>query len=91
MDDHSREGRVAVPISGGLDSRATVAALTRPGETPDDRLWAYSYCYSDDSVETRIARRVAQVRRLPFQAYTIRPYLFEDIERLLAWTADSSM
>ena len=35
----------------------TVADLTRPGRSAarDSRLWFYSYGYSEDSVETRIA------------------------------------
>ncbi len=88
LDDMTQSGRVAVPISGGLDSRSTVAAITRPGRQlpPDLHLWSYSYGYTDDSVETRIARQVAAVRNLPFQAYTIQPYLFDRIEEVLAWT-----
>ncbi len=88
LDDMTKSGRVAVPISGGLDSRSTVAAITRLGRQlpPDLHLWAYSYGYSDDSVETRIARQVAAARNLPFKAYTIRPYLFDRIEQVIAWT-----
>ena len=41
MDGVLADGRVAVPISGGLDSRSTVAAIGR--DVPADRLWAYSY------------------------------------------------
>jgi len=86
LDDQTRSGRVAVPVSGGLDSRSTVASLTKMGQPADDRLWSYSYGYSRDSIETRIARQVATTRRLPFQAYTIQPYLFENLERILNWT-----
>lgn len=88
LDDITKLGRVAVPISGGLDSRSTVAAITRPERQlpPDLHLWAYSYGYSDDSIEIRIARQVAAARNLPFKAYTIQPYLFDQIEQVLAWT-----
>ena len=88
MDDYTSEGRVAIPISGGLDSRSTVAAITRPERILPSKLqlWSYSYGYSDDSVETRIARRVANARHLPFTAYTIRPYLFETLANILAYT-----
>jgi hypothetical protein len=92
------ESRIAIPISGGLDSRSTVAAL--PGlrdqltkgpsvigdlssvlspQSSDD-LWAYSYGYSDDSVETRISRQIAEARSLPFTSFTIKPYLFDRID-----------
>jgi hypothetical protein len=83
--DGASHGRVAVPISGGLDSRSTVAALTR-GDRPDDagQLWSYSYGYGEDSIETRIARQVAAARRLPFEARTIGPYLFDRIGTILS-------
>ncbi|HWZ85069.1 MAG TPA: asparagine synthase-related protein [Thermoanaerobaculia bacterium] len=85
LDDQAASGRVAVPISGGLDSRSTVAALTR-GDRPAGaaRLWSYSYGYTEDSVETRIAQQVASARRLPFEAMTIGPYLFDRIGTILS-------
>ena len=85
LDDQTR-GRLAVPISGGLDSRTTVAALTRPGRAPrsDESLWSYSYGYAADSAETRIAGRVASARKLPFRALTVGPYLFGELDRVIA-------
>ncbi len=83
MDDLLADGRVAVPISGGLDSRSTVAAIDSARE-PANRLWAYSYGYQPDSVETRIAAQVAAARALPFEAFTIRPYLFPAFPRVLS-------
>ena len=50
----------------------------------DGKFWSYSYGYSDDSVETRIARQVAAARGLPFTTFTIRPYLFDRLEQVLA-------
>ena len=85
MDEQSGSPeRMAVPISGGLDSRTTVAALTRPGRKTAAALWSYSYGYAGDSVETRIARRVAEARSLPFRALTVGPYLFDELDRVLA-------
>jgi len=85
MRDHTGGGRVALPISGGLDSRSTIAAITPGSGLPaSSHLWSYSYGYSDDSVETRIARQVAGARGLPFSAITIRPYLFDRIDQILA-------
>ena len=83
MDDLLAEGRVAVPISGGLDSRSTVAAIDPTGPARA-RLWAYSYGYQPDSIETRLAAQVAAARALPFQAFTIRPYLFAALPRVLS-------
>ena len=75
-------GRVAVPISGGLDSRTTVAMLA-PADRP---LWSYSYGYGAGSVETRIARRVAAARALPFDAFCVPEYLFDRMDDVLAAT-----
>jgi hypothetical protein len=77
MDDR----RVAFPISGGLDSRSTIAALSSSPKT--EKIWTYSYGYSDDSVETTIARRIAKSRNLRFNAYTIQPYLFEQLQTIM--------
>ncbi len=89
LAEQSSAGRIAIPLSGGLDSRSTVASLTqqvRAGAPPDERFWAYSYGYTDNSVETRIAREIARARRLPFQAHTIKPYLFDRLDQILACT-----
>lgn len=84
LDDQSANGRLAVPISGGLDSRSTVAALTRPGREPGASVWSYSYGYTDGSVETRIAREIAEARGLPFEAVTVGPYLFDRLGLVLS-------
>ena len=84
LSSQTQNGRVAIPISGGLDSRSTVAVINPSnGHFPSDqRLWSYSYGYSDNSVETGIARRVAAARGLPFQSFTIRPYLFDKLDQI---------
>jgi asparagine synthase (glutamine-hydrolysing) len=85
MDEQMQGGRIAIPISGGLDSRSTVAAITQPRGQAEDysHVWAYSYGCSDYSIETRIARQVAAKRRLPFNAFTIKPYLFDRLDLVL--------
>jgi hypothetical protein len=79
--DLTRERRVAVPISGGLDSRSTVAAL--PAGDDAGPLWTYSYGYTSRSIEKRIAQEVAAARDLTFEAFTIRPYLFDRLGTVL--------
>lgn len=83
MNDLTAAGRIALPISGGLDSRSTVATIA-PDSPAHARLWAYSYGYSDDSVETRIAKEVAAARGLAFDAFTIGPYLFDRLPDIIA-------
>lgn len=83
--DEQATGRLAVPISGGLDSRSTVAALTRADRPAGAaRLWSYSYGYGGDSPETRIAGAIASARGLPFEALTIGPYLFDRLDTIQA-------
>ncbi len=86
LTEHAAGCRLAVPISGGLDSRTTVAVLTEQNgaRSGPGNFWAYSYGYSEDSVETRIASRVAAARQLSFEALTIRPYLFERLDEVLS-------
>ena len=84
MLDQTRDGRVALPISGGLDSRSTTTiAENGHRATEGGNLWAYSYGYTGDSPETNIARRIANARGLPFQAFTIKPYLFQKLDQVL--------
>jgi len=83
LAEQTSSGRVAVPISGGLDSRTTVAMVTEPGRRPPDRFWAYTYGYGDDSVETAIGRRVAEARALPVRSISIGRYLFDRLDDVL--------
>lgn len=82
MDEVTRDlfasGRIAVPISGGLDSRTLAGLSVSAGR--NEGLWSYSYGYTDDSIETRIATNVAQSLSLPFKPFTIDNYLFRNID-----------
>lgn len=75
LEDQTREGRVALPLSGGLDSR-TVAACLPEGAKP----FSYGYGYTPDSIEIRIARQVAGAAGLRFRPHVIRPYLFDKLD-----------
>ena len=79
ISDQTASGRVAIPISGGLDSRTIVGALDREA---CQRVYAYSYGYTDSSIEVSIARKIALSSNLNFQAFTIQPYLFDDIQHV---------
>lgn len=87
LDEQVGDDRVGLPVSGGLDSRLTVAALTRPDSpVPQEQLWAYAYGYDATSPELRIAGAVAEARGLPLHAATVPPYLFERFDEVLAAT-----
>ena len=75
---------LAVPISGGLDSRSTLVPLTDPSSCQAEDLFFFSYGYGEDSVETAIARQLARKRNLDLTTWAIRPYLFDQLERALA-------
>src|SRR5262249_14757494 len=83
LAEQTASGRVAIPISGGLDSRTTVALLTESGRSATERFWAYTYGYGDDSVETSIGRRVGAARGLPVRSLTIGRYLFDRLDDVL--------
>jgi asparagine synthase (glutamine-hydrolysing) len=78
VDRQTSDGRVALPLSGGLDSRTVAACLPS-----DRRVSAYSYGFNDDSIETSISRDVAAAAGLSFHSHTIRPYLFEKLGLVL--------
>jgi len=84
LSDQVAGKTVALPISGGLDSRCTVAALCIPNQNSDFQPYPYSYGYTEDSVETRIAREVARKRNLDIKIWTIQPYLFDKINKITA-------
>ncbi len=84
MQEQLAYGRIALPISGGLDSRTTVAAINPNNPELLPRVWAYSYGYTPGSVETAIARQLANARALGFTGFTIRPYLFDRLDLVLA-------
>lgn len=82
MDEMTAGGPVALPISGGLDSRSTVAALSR-SRAGSEEIWAYSYGYDPFSIETNIAWQVAAARQMHFDTFTIEPYLFDRLDQVL--------
>lgn len=84
MDELTAEGRLAIPISGGLDSRSTVAALGRR-RCEEKRIWSYSYGWSPTSIEISIAREIAALRSLRFEPRVIGPYLLDDLGRVCSF------
>lgn len=78
LDDYTRDGKIALPISGGLDSR-TVASLV-----PNNRrIWSFSYGWSKDSAEINIAEKVAKIRNFPFRSFVIEPYIFDKLDLIM--------
>ncbi len=84
--DQSRDGRIALPISGGLDSRTIASALDFDFSSQDNHasIWAYSYGYTEASAETQIARQIAAKRNFKFESFTIKPYLFDHLDMVMS-------
>lgn len=78
--------KVAIPISGGLDSR-TIAGLLTQGDTTYSSLWGYSYGFAKGPKETAVARKIAEARNIPFHYYAVPRYLFDNID-LIAESVD---
>lgn len=79
-----RGKRVALPLSGGLDSRSTLAEVGVAGLGGANRIFAYSYGFDEGSVETAIARKLGSKRGLEVHTWTIKPYLFDQIGKIVA-------
>lgn len=75
---------LALPLSGGLDSRSTLAVLGKPDLAGANSLFPFSYGYAENSVETRIARQLAEKRHLPIKTWTVQPYLFDKLDQIMA-------
>jgi asparagine synthetase B (glutamine-hydrolysing) len=73
-----RDNRLALPISGGLDSRMLAGIITNT-QVNYRSLWGYSYGYNKTSPENTIAGEIAETRNIPFQRNVVPNYLFEKL------------
>lgn len=76
--------RIALPLSGGLDSRSTLAELGEKGFGSAERMFPFSYGFFENSAETKIARQLGSRRGLNVKTWTVQPYLFDEIDRISA-------
>lgn len=74
--------KLAVPISGGLDSRMLTGIIAK-NSRESNKIWAYSYGYNKSSQEIKIAAEVAATYNIPFDGYTLPNYLFKDIDCII--------
>ncbi|MEM6792453.1 MAG: asparagine synthase-related protein [Acidobacteriota bacterium] len=70
--------RLALPISGGLDSRVLVAC-----QPAGSRAWGFSYGYQKGSVEIRLAAEIARRRGLDFESFVVEAYLERELDVVL--------
>ncbi len=76
--------RIALPLSGGLDSRSTLAEIGEVGLGGAAMVFPYSYGFSSSSVETKIASQLGEKRGIDVRKWTVQPYLFDQIDRISA-------
>ena len=76
----TKDKRVALPISGGLDSRTIVGNITHNPKYKT--LWGFSYGYTEKSVENKIASKIANARKIDFNSFKVPNYLFDNIDSI---------
>ena len=78
VNEQSKDKKVILPISGGLDSRTQAVALRN-----HPNVNSYSYDYKGGYPETKIAKKVADACNFPFQSLSVpKGYLWNCIEEL---------
>ena len=83
-DVQGRDG-LALPLSGGLDSRTLLGLLApRGGEAPPP--WCFGYGYQPDSIETRIGGQLAAARDVAFDSFVVPTYLWNAMDRVMGAT-----
>lgn len=73
----------AIPISGGLDSRLLAGELSTEANHTYKTLNAFSYGYTTDSPELKIAGKIAAARNIPIHLYQLPNYLFQQLDEIV--------
>jgi hypothetical protein len=72
----TKDRKVILPISGGLDSRTLAVALK-----DHKNIFSYSYQFKNGFPENNIGQQIAAVSGFPFSGYEIEPgYLWDNLE-----------
>ncbi len=72
----TKDRKVILPISGGLDSRTLAVALKE-----QENVFSYSYQFQNGFQENNIGKQIAAASRFPFCGYDIEPgYLWNNLE-----------
>lgn len=75
---HTKDKKIILPLSGGLDSRTLAASLIG-----NKNVIAYSYEFSDGVEEIKYAEQIAEVCGWEFHSFTIpKGYLWKKIEEI---------
>lgn len=77
----TEEQRVALPVSGGLDSR-TIAGVLGSHRNNALSVWSYSYGFDKESKEIKIASKIASAHKFDFNGYAVPRYLFDKADAI---------
>lgn len=80
LDVSTENYKTAIPISGGLDSRLLAGELTNDTQHNYKQITAFSYGYTKQSHETKIAEAIAAKRNITLHKYVLPDYLFERLD-----------
>lgn len=75
--------RVALPVSGGLDSRMLAGIFNGIDKTSYQSAWAFSYGYTAQSPEIKIGRKIGKAIGVPFREKVVPNYLFNSMDRII--------
>ena len=76
VERDTKDKKVILPISGGLDSRTLAVALQH-----NKNVFGYSYQFKNGFAENEIAKKVADACNIPYQGFEItNGYLWNEIE-----------
>lgn len=74
--------RTAIPVSGGLDSRLLAGELSTADNHTYKSLNAFSYGYTGNSPELKIACKISGARNIPIHSYSLPNYLFQQLDEI---------
>ncbi|MDZ4756898.1 MAG: asparagine synthase-related protein [Bacteroidota bacterium] len=78
LNTSTKNKKIILPLSGGLDSRTLAAGLKN-----HPHLWSYSYGFKGGIKETQYSNKIANAEKFAFKAYEIEEgYLWNSIEKL---------
>ena len=78
IQEHTKDKKVILPLSGGLDSRTQAAALRN-----HPSIHSYSYAFKNGYPEYKIGREIAKILKFPFQQFEVSEgYLWDKIDEL---------
>lgn len=78
LNTETKDKKVILPLSGGLDSRTLAAGLKN-----HPNLWSYSYEFKDGIKEAQYSKKIANAENFNFKEYQIgEGYLWNKIEEL---------